>query len=72
MDLVRAYVFDERDDRARLDDEGSSVSMVRQLITIARAFLARPAILNMHDATSSLATLTEVLNQHGDETVAPR
>ncbi|HEX9543033.1 MAG TPA: ABC transporter ATP-binding protein [Streptosporangiaceae bacterium] len=47
-----------------LDDEGSSVSMgERQLITIARAFLARPAILILDEATSSVDTRTEVLIQ---------
>jgi len=48
-----------------LDDEGSNVSMgERQLITIARAFLARPAILILDEATSSVDTRTEVLVQH--------
>ena len=48
-----------------LDDEGSNVSMgERQLITIARAFLARPAILILDEATSSVDTRTEVLIQH--------
>ena len=48
-----------------LDDEGSSVSMgEKQLITIARAFLAQPAILILDEATSSVDTRTEVLIQH--------
>ena len=48
-----------------LDDEGANVSMgERQLITIARAFLARPAILILDEATSSVDTRTEVLIQH--------
>jgi ATP-binding cassette, subfamily B, multidrug efflux pump len=48
-----------------LDDEGSNVSMgEKQLITIARAFLARPAILILDEATSSVDTRTEVLIQH--------
>ena len=48
-----------------LDDEGGNVSMgERQLITIARAFLARPAILILDEATSSVDTRTEVLIQH--------
>ncbi len=48
-----------------LDDEGANVSMgEKQLITIARAFLARPAILILDEATSSVDTRTEVLIQH--------
>jgi ATP-binding cassette, subfamily B, multidrug efflux pump len=48
-----------------LDDEAANVSMgERQLITIARAFLARPAILILDEATSSVDTRTEVLIQH--------
>jgi ATP-binding cassette, subfamily B, multidrug efflux pump len=48
-----------------IDEEGSNVSMgERQLITIARAFLARPAILILDEATSSVDTRTEVLIQH--------
>jgi ATP-binding cassette subfamily B protein len=35
----------------------------RQLITIARAFLARPAVLILDEATSSVDTRTEVLIQ---------
>ena len=47
-----------------LDDEGSSVSAgERQLITIARAFLANPSILILDEATSSVDTRTEVLIQ---------
>ncbi|MCQ4042061.1 ABC transporter ATP-binding protein [Streptantibioticus rubrisoli] len=48
-----------------LDDEGSNVSAgEKQLITIARAFLAEPAILVLDEATSSVDTRTEVLIQH--------
>ncbi|HEX9031463.1 MAG TPA: ABC transporter ATP-binding protein, partial [Streptosporangiaceae bacterium] len=48
-----------------IDEEGSNVSMgERQLITIARAFLAQPAILILDEATSSVDTRTEVLIQH--------
>ncbi len=48
-----------------LDDDGSSLSAgERQLITIARAFLANPAILILDEATSSVDTRTEVLIQH--------
>jgi ATP-binding cassette subfamily B protein len=45
-----------------LDDEASSLSSgERQLLTIARAFLADPAILILDEATSSVDTRTEVL-----------
>jgi ATP-binding cassette subfamily B protein len=48
-----------------LDDDGTNVSAgERQLITIARAFLARPAVLILDEATSSVDTRTEVLIQH--------
>jgi ATP-binding cassette subfamily B protein len=48
-----------------LDDDGTNVSMgERQLITIARAFLAQPAVLILDEATSSVDTRTEVLIQH--------
>jgi ATP-binding cassette subfamily B protein len=47
-----------------LDDEGSNVSAgEKQLITIARAFLAEPAILILDEATSSVDTRTELLIQ---------
>ena len=47
-----------------LDDDGTNVSAgERQLITIARAFLARPAVLILDEATSSVDTRTEVLIQ---------
>ncbi|MER7793388.1 ABC transporter ATP-binding protein [Streptomyces sp. NPDC097640] len=48
-----------------IDDEGSNISVgEKQLITIARAFLAEPAILVLDEATSSVDTRTEVLIQH--------
>jgi ATP-binding cassette subfamily B protein len=48
-----------------IDEEGSNVSTgEKQLITIARAFLASPALLILDEATSSVDTRTEVLLQH--------
>jgi len=48
-----------------IDEEGSNVSAgEKQLLTIARAFLADPAILILDEATSSVDTRTEVLVQH--------
>jgi ATP-binding cassette subfamily B protein len=48
-----------------LDEAGGNVSAgEKQLITIARAFLADPAILILDEATSSVDTRTEVLVQH--------
>lgn len=47
-----------------LEDEGSNVSGgEKQLLTIARAFLARPSVLILDEATSSVDTRTEVLVQ---------
>jgi ATP-binding cassette subfamily B protein len=48
-----------------IDDEGTTVSAgEKQLLTIARAFLANPTILILDEATSSVDTRTEVLIQH--------
>jgi ATP-binding cassette subfamily B protein len=47
-----------------IDEEGSNVSAgEKQLITIARAFIADPAVLILDEATSSVDTRTEVLVQ---------
>lgn len=47
-----------------LGDDGSSLSAgEKQLVTIARAFLASPAILILDEATSSVDTRTELLVQ---------
>jgi ATP-binding cassette subfamily B multidrug efflux pump len=47
-----------------LDDEASNISAgERQLLTIARAFLADPEVLILDEATSSVDTRTEVLIQ---------
>ncbi|CAB4665467.1 MAG: ATP-binding cassette domain-containing protein [Actinobacteria bacterium] len=49
---------------SQLTDDNSTVSNgERQLITIARAFMADPAILILDEATSSVDTRTEVLVQ---------
>jgi ATP-binding cassette subfamily B protein len=49
-----------------IDDEGGTVSAgEKQLLTIARAFLADPTILILDEATSSVDTRTEVLIQRG-------
>ncbi len=47
-----------------LDEDASNISAgERQLLTIARAFLADPAILILDEATSNVDTRTEVLIQ---------
>ena len=47
-----------------IDDEASNISAgEKQLITIARAFLADPSLLILDEATSSVDTRTEVLVQ---------
>jgi ATP-binding cassette, subfamily B, multidrug efflux pump len=47
-----------------IDEEGSNISAgEKQLLTIARAFLANPALLILDEATSSVDTRTELLVQ---------
>ncbi len=54
-----------------LDPDGADLSAgERQLITIARAFLADPPILVLDEATSSVDTRTELLIQRGTSTLA--
>ena len=49
----------------RVSDDGGNISAgEKQLITIARAFLARPQLLVLDEATSSVDTRTELLVQH--------
>ncbi|MGZ7022125.1 MAG: ABC transporter ATP-binding protein, partial [Ilumatobacteraceae bacterium] len=49
----------------RVSDDGGNISAgEKQLITIARAFLARPHLLILDEATSSVDTRTELLIQH--------
>ncbi|MFT3898667.1 MAG: ABC transporter ATP-binding protein [Gordonia sp. (in: high G+C Gram-positive bacteria)] len=53
-----------------IDEEGGGVSAgERQLITIARAFLAKPTILILDEATSSVDTRTELLIQQAMATL---
>jgi ATP-binding cassette subfamily B protein len=50
--------------QTRVSGDGANISAgERQLITIARAFLARPQLLILDEATSSVDTHTEVLVQ---------
>ncbi|KAA8965659.1 MAG: ABC transporter ATP-binding protein [Mycobacterium sp.] len=49
----------------RIADGGDNISAgEKQLITIARAFLSRPQLLILDEATSSVDTRTELLVQH--------
>ena len=56
-----------------IDEESSNLSAgEKQLITIARAFLADPALLILDEATSSVDTRTEVLVQRAMATLRER
>jgi ATP-binding cassette subfamily B protein len=56
-----------------IDEESANLSAgEKQLITIARAFLADPAILILDEATSSVDTRTELLVQHAMATLRER
>jgi len=56
-----------------IDEESSNLSVgEKQLITIARAFLANPSILILDEATSSVDTRTEVLVQRAMATLRER
>ena len=59
--------------QTRIDDEGVSGTAVsageKQLLTIARAFLADPPILILDEATSSVDTRTEALVQEAMSTL---
>ena len=51
--------------QTRVSGDGGNISAgEKQLITIARAFLARPQLLVLDEATSSVDTRTETLIQH--------
>jgi ATP-binding cassette subfamily B protein len=53
-----------------IDEEGGGISAgEKQLITIARAFLAAPSLLILDEATSSVDTRTEVLVQRAMATL---
>ncbi|MCL1897420.1 MAG: ABC transporter ATP-binding protein/permease [Micrococcales bacterium] len=62
---VDRFVHHLPDDyQTQIDEEASNISAgEKQLLTIARAFLADPAILILDEATSSVDTRTEVLVQ---------
>ena len=48
-----------------IDEESSNLSTgQKQLMTIARAFIAEPSLLILDEATSSVDTRTELLVQH--------
>ncbi|MET7302320.1 ABC transporter ATP-binding protein [Embleya sp. NPDC005575] len=56
--------------RTMLDEAGTNLSAgERQLLTIARAFLGRPGILILDEATSSVDTRTEILIQRAMNTL---
>lgn len=51
--------------QTRISGDGGNISAgEKQLITIARAFLARPQLLILDEATSSVDTRTEAIIQH--------
>jgi ATP-binding cassette subfamily B protein len=51
--------------QTRVSNDGGNISAgEKQLITIARAFLSRPQLLILDEATSSVDTRTETLIQH--------
>jgi ATP-binding cassette subfamily B protein len=53
-----------------IDEEGSNISAgEKQLVTIARAFLANPSLLILDEATSSVDTRTELLVQRAMATL---
>ncbi len=57
---IRPHGYD-----TEINEESSNISQgEKQLLTIARAFLADPKILILDEATSSVDTRTEVLIQH--------
>ncbi|QSQ28412.1 ABC transporter ATP-binding protein [Pyxidicoccus parkwayensis] len=71
LDAARATFVDRfvqalpnRYDTIVEEDGGNLSAGERQLITIARAFLANPALLILDEATSSVDTRTELLLQH--------
>ena len=54
-----------------INEEGDNISAgQKQLLTIARAFLAQPAILILDEATSSVDTRTEVQIQEAMNALA--
>ncbi|TLN09510.1 ATP-binding cassette domain-containing protein, partial [bacterium] len=71
--LAGAHDFITRFDKGyaeEVGEGGNSLSVgQKQLISLARAVLARPEIFVMDEATSSVDTLTEALIQRGMETL---
>ncbi len=69
--LAGAHAFITRLDKGYDEDVGEGGNLLsvgqKQLISLARAVLARPEIFVMDEATSSVDTLTEALIQRGME-----
>ncbi len=71
--LAGAHVFISQLEKGYDEDVGEGGNLLsvgqKQLISLARAVLARPEIFIMDEATSSVDTLTEALIQRGMETL---
>lgn len=75
--LAGAHDFIEKFEHGYMQDVGEGGNLLsvgqKQLISIARAILAKPEIFIMDEATSSVDTLTEAMIQHGmDQLMAGR